>query len=98
MEYEKRRNYIYKRLNGIKGIKCDLPEGAFYIFPDVSALFNNRLKNAFEFASELLEKAKVAVVPGRAFGDDNFIRISYATTMDKIEEGMNRMEKFCREL
>jgi len=98
LEYEKRRNYIYERLNGIKGIKCSLPEGAFYVFPDVSALFNSRLKNAFEFAAELLEKAKVAVVPGGAFGDDNFIRISYAATIDKIEEGMNRMEKFCTEL
>ncbi|MCL5071682.1 MAG: pyridoxal phosphate-dependent aminotransferase [Actinobacteria bacterium] len=97
-EYEKRRDYIYKRLNSIKGIKCGLPEGAFYVFPDISALFNSRVKNAFEFAGELLEKAKVAVVPGRAFGDDNFIRISYATTLDKIEEGMNRIEKFCREL
>ncbi|MHB8280482.1 MAG: aminotransferase class I/II-fold pyridoxal phosphate-dependent enzyme, partial [Candidatus Humimicrobiaceae bacterium] len=55
-------------------------------------------KNAFDFAGELLEKAKVAVVPGGAFGDDNYIRISYATTIEKIEEGMNRLEKFCKEL
>ncbi|MCE5329748.1 pyridoxal phosphate-dependent aminotransferase [bacterium] len=98
IEYEKRKDYIYKRLNGIKGIKCSLPEGAFYVFPDISALFSSRVKNAFEFAGELLEKAKVAVVPGRAFGDDNFIRISYAATMDKIKEGMDRLEKFCKEL
>lgn len=97
-EYEKRRDYIYKKLNSIKGIKCNLPEGAFYVFPDISALFNNKVKNAFDFAGELLEKAKVAVVPGGAFGDDNYIRISYATTIEKIEEGMNRLEKFCKEL
>lgn len=97
-EYEKRRDYIYKRLNGIKGIKCGLPEGAFYVFPDISGLFNKKIKNAFEFAGELLEKAKVAVVPGGAFGDDNFIRISYATSIEKIEEGMNRLEKFCNDL
>lgn len=97
-EYEKRRDYIYKKLNSIKGIKCNLPEGAFYVFPDISALFNNKIKNAFDFAGELLEKAKVAVVPGGAFGDDNYIRISYATTIEKIEEGMNRLEKFCKEL
>lgn len=97
-EYEKRRDYIYKKLNSIKGIKCNLPEGAFYVFPDISALFNNKVKNAFGFAGELLEKAKVAVVPGGAFGDDNYIRISYATTIEKIEEGMNRLEKFCKEL
>ncbi|MHB8278190.1 MAG: pyridoxal phosphate-dependent aminotransferase, partial [Candidatus Humimicrobiaceae bacterium] len=83
-EYEKRRDYIYKKLNSIKGIKCNLPEGAFYVFPDISALFNNKIKNAFDFAGELLEKAKVAVVPGGAFGDDNYIRISYATTIEKI--------------
>jgi len=94
-EYEKRRDYIYKRLNSIKGIKCSLPEGAFYVFPDVSCFYKGNIKNSFDFSSELLEKAYVAVVPGAAFGDDRFVRISYATTMDKIKEGMDRIEKFC---
>ncbi|MCL4385881.1 MAG: pyridoxal phosphate-dependent aminotransferase [Actinobacteria bacterium] len=97
-EYEKRRDYIYKRLSNIGGISCNLPHGAFYVFPDISALFNDKIKNSFNFAEQLLEKAKVAVVPGGAFGDDNYIRISYATTIEKIEEGMNRLEKFCKEL
>ena len=97
-EYEKRRDYIYQRLSNINGLSCNLPEGAFYVFPNISALFNNKIKNSFTFADQLLEKAKVAVVPGGAFGDDNYIRISYATTLEKIEEGMNRLEKFCKEL
>ncbi|MBM3700146.1 MAG: pyridoxal phosphate-dependent aminotransferase [Actinobacteria bacterium] len=97
-EYEKRRDYIYNRLNGIDGIKCSLPEGAFYVFPDVSSFYKGSVKNSFDFSSELLEKAYVAVVPGAAFGDDRFVRISYATTMDKIKEGMDRIEKFCGSL
>jgi len=97
-EYEKRRDYIYQRLSNINGLSCNLPEGAFYVFPNISALFNNKIKNSFTFADQLLEKAKVAVVPGGAFGDDNYIRISYATTLEKIEEGMNRLEKFCKDL
>lgn len=96
-EYEKRRDYIYKRLSSIEGIKCNFPEGAFYAFPNISALFGNKLRNSFEFAEKLLEKTRVAVVPGVAFGDDNFIRISYAATIDKIKEGMDRLEKFCKE-
>lgn len=97
-EYEKRRDLVYKRLNKIDGINCNLPEGAFYVFPEISGLFNDRIKNAFEFAGQLLEQAKVAVVPGGAFGNDNFIRISYAASLEKIEEGMNRIENFCKGL
>jgi aspartate aminotransferase len=93
-EYEKRRDYIYSRLIGMRGINCSMPEGAFYAFPDVSGFYRGKLANSFDFCAELLEKAYVAVVPGAAFGDDRFIRISYATSLDKIEEGMNRMEKF----
>ena len=97
-EYEKRRDFIFKRLNQIKGINCNLPEGAFYVFPEISGLFNDRIKNAFEFAGELLEKAKVAVVPGGAFGNDNYIRISYATNLERIKEGLDRIESFCKGL
>ncbi len=98
LEYEKRRDYIYKRLTSIDGIKCSLPEGAFYVFPDVSSFYKGDIKNSFDFSSQLLEKAYVAVVPGAAFGDDSFVRISYATAIDKIKEGMDRFEKFCRNL
>ena len=96
-EYEKRRDYIYKRLKNIKGIECTIPEGAFYIFPDISGLYNgSRIKGSAKFAEELLGQAYVAVVPGFTFGDDNYIRISYAASMDKIVDGMDRFEEFCK--
>ncbi|MCL4378413.1 MAG: pyridoxal phosphate-dependent aminotransferase [Actinobacteria bacterium] len=94
-EYERRRDYIYDRLIKIKGIQCTLPDGAFYVFPRVSSLYNEKIKNSMEFSNALLEKSRVAVVPGSAFGDDNYVRISYAVSMDKIVEGMNRFEEFC---
>ncbi|MBC8389976.1 MAG: pyridoxal phosphate-dependent aminotransferase [Actinobacteria bacterium] len=94
-EYEKRKDYIYSRISSIDGMDCALPEGAFYIFPRVSNFFNSKIKNSFDFADLLLEKANVAVVPGGAFGADEYIRISYATSMDNIEEGLNRIEEFC---
>ncbi len=97
-EYEKRRNYIYDRISSIEGMECTLPEGAFYIFPKVSSFFGNKIKNSFDFADSLLEKANVAVVPGGAFGAEGYIRISYAASMEKIEEGLNRIEKFCSEI
>ena len=97
-EYEKRRNYVYDRLKAIDGIECGLPEGAFYAFPRVSDLYNSRIKSSDDFSGQLLEEGRVAVVPGSAFGDDRYVRISYAASMDKIVDGMNRIEKFCKEL
>ena len=94
-EYEKRRDYIYSRISSIDGMECALPEGAFYIFPKVSNFFGGKIKNSFDFADLLLEKANIAVVPGGAFGADEYIRISYATSMENIEEGLNRIEEFC---
>jgi len=95
-EYERRRNYIFERLSNIINIKCIFPKGAFYIFPDVSGLYGKNIKNSFDFADKLLEKNYVAVVPGAAFGDDKFIRISYATSINNIKEGMDRFENFCK--
>lgn len=97
-EYEKRRNYIFQRLSKIKNINCNLPEGAFYIFPDVSGFYNKSIKNSFDFAEQLLENDFVAVVPGAAFGDDRFVRISYATSLDNIKEGIDRFENFCKKI
>jgi len=97
-EYEKRRNYVYDRLKTINGIECSLPEGAFYAFPRVSDLYSSRIKSSDDFSGALLEEGRVAVVPGSAFGDDRYVRISYAASMDKIVDGMNRIEKFCKEL
>ncbi len=95
--FRERRDFIVERLNNISGIKCNMPQGAFYVFPDVSSLFGKsagdfEIKGSLELADYLLEKAKVACVPGIAFGDDRFIRFSYATSKEQIEEGLNRLE------
>ncbi len=96
--FKERRDFIVERLNKISGIKCNTPQGAFYVFPDVSSFFGRsagdfEIKGSLELADYLLEKAKVACVPGIAFGDDRFIRFSYATSKEQIEEGLNRLEE-----
>lgn len=98
-EFLKRRNYIVERLNTIKGISCLRPQGAFYVFPNISEFFGKvfdgqEIKDSFSFVQILLEKAKVAVVPGAAFGADGFIRLSYATSMENIIKGLDRVEEF----
>ena len=97
VEFEKRRNYIVERLNKIESITCLKPEGAFYVFPNVTNLlkktYNGKLINTdIELADYLLDEAKIAVVPGSAFGAKGFIRFSYATSMENIVEGLNRLE------
>jgi len=91
-EYKKRRDVIVKRLNEIKGVSCIKPKGAFYAFPN----FSVHDKNSSSFANRLLEGAKVAVIHGSAFGEhgEGFLRFSYATSMDNIEKGLDRIEKF----
>jgi len=98
-EFTKRRDFIVRELNSIKGVACVNPEGAFYVFPNVSALFGRtfsgvEVRGSVELADVLLEKAHIAVVPGKAFGADNYIRISFATSMENIKEGIRRMKKF----
>jgi len=88
--FDERRKFMHKRLNEIEGISCIEPEGAFYAFPDISGTS----MSSTEFASKLLEEALVAVVPGKAFGSDNHIRLSYATSMEDIEKGMDRIDKW----
>ncbi|ODS32884.1 MAG: aspartate aminotransferase [Candidatus Scalindua rubra] len=97
-EFDKRRQYIVERLNNIDGISCMLPKGAFYAFPNVSDLFGRKIAdqnatNSFELANLILNRAKVAFVPGECFGSKSHVRISYATSMENIKEGMNRLEK-----
>ena len=92
--FDERREFMFKRLNEIKGIKCSKPEGAFYCFPDISG---TGLKS-MEFTEKLLEQEKVAVVPGKDFGNDNCVRLSYATSMENIKKGLDRIEKFCESL
>ena len=92
-EFRKRRDYVFEEMNRLPGFKLVQPEGAFYAFPDVSGCFNDQLKNSFDFATMLLEKAEVAVIPGGAFGQagDHCIRFSYASSMKDIEEGLRRI-------
>ena len=96
-EFRKRRNVIVEKLNAIAGITCMLPQGAFYVFPDVSSLFGRTyqgrvISNSSDFAAYLLDVANVAVVPGGDFGHDDHIRLSYATSLRNIEEGMERIK------
>ena len=92
--FDKRRRFMHKRLNEIKGISCVEPEGAFYAFPDISETGISSM----EFTSKLLDEALVAVVPGKAFGSDKHIRLSYATSMQEIERGLDRIEKWARKI
>ncbi len=93
-EYAKRRGYAHQRLNGMKGISCVNAKGAFYLFPNIGQL---GLKST-EFCAKLLEEEKVAAVPGIAFGADDYIRISYATSMANIQKGLDRLERFAARL
>jgi aspartate aminotransferase len=95
-EFQKRRDYIVSTLNALDGVSCLRPQGAFYVFPNVSSLYGMRygdkkIQNSAALAEYLLEEAEVAVVPGVAFGDDDYIRISYATSMELIEKGLERI-------
>jgi aspartate aminotransferase len=95
-EFAKRRRYIVDRLNAMPKIRCHSPEGAFYVFPNVSGLYGKPyggkvISSSAEFSTFLLDAARIAVVPGVEFGNDNHIRISYATSMENIAKGMDRM-------
>lgn len=90
--FAQRRQVMLDRLNAIPGLSCPKPDGAFYLFPDIS---KTGLKS-LEFCDALIEAHQVAVIPGIAFGADNNIRLSYATDLATIEKGMDRLEKFVR--
>jgi aspartate aminotransferase len=101
--FEQRRNFVVQRLNAIPGITSNTPRGAFYIFPNIAALFGRRaqgrlLTTAAEVADYLLDAAGVAVVPGDAFGDDHFMRISYASSMAELEDGLARIDQAVQQL
>jgi len=102
-EFKRRRDVIVEMLNGVPGITCMLPHGAFYVFPDVSALFGRShsggvISNSSDFAAYLLDAADVAVIPGVDFGNDNHIRLSYATSLKNIEEGLIRISSAVKRL
>jgi aspartate aminotransferase len=96
-EFDKRRRFIVERLNKIPGIQCPRPSGAFYAFPSVSRLIGRSspqgpISSAAHFASYLLKEARVATVPGEAFGAPGHLRFSYATSLEKIAEGLERID------
>ncbi|HHV62709.1 MAG TPA: pyridoxal phosphate-dependent aminotransferase [Firmicutes bacterium] len=96
-EFKQRRDYMVDRLNKLPGIRCVLPRGAFYAFPDISGLYGKKLggtiiKDSETFAEALLSEARVAVVPGSAFGANDFVRFSYATSRERIATGLDRIE------
>ncbi len=92
-EYTLRREWLLKALNEIPGLRCPQPEGAFYAFPDVRGCLKGKLRTSAEFATELLEKEQTVVTDGAGFGADGFIRISYATSLDRLREGVKRMRR-----
>ena len=96
-QYQKRRDVIVEELNTIAGVDCRMPEGAFYVFPNISDLLKKKsddgiIGDSVRFCSYILDEARVALVPGKAFGCDNFVRLSYATDMASIKEAMDRIK------
>lgn len=101
IEFEKRGAFMAERLNAIDKVTCMKPTGAFYCFPDVSAHYGRsiggaNINNSMDFAKALLEQALVAVVPGDAFGCDRNVRLSFATSMEQISKGLDRIEKWLK--
>ncbi len=94
-EYTRRRAWLLSALNEIPGLRCPQPEGAFYAFPDVRGCLKGKLQSSGDFANALLEQEQTVVTDGAAFGAEGFIRISYATSMDRLQEGMNRIRRVC---
>jgi len=97
-EFRKRRDYIVNELNSIHGVTCTTPGGAFYVFPSVKGLIGRtfrgrKIENSVDLSYYLLEVGHIAVVPGQAFGAEGYIRISFATSMENIIEGMKRMKE-----
>jgi aspartate aminotransferase len=102
-EFRQRRDYVLERLDKMDGVTCHVPGGAFYVFPKVSQVYGGRfgeqvIDGSVALAEYLLTEANVALVPGAAFGDDACVRISYATSMKILEEGLNRFEKALAQL
>ncbi|MCP3678257.1 MAG: aminotransferase class I/II-fold pyridoxal phosphate-dependent enzyme [Deltaproteobacteria bacterium] len=102
-EFDKRRKVMADGLNAIDGIRCAIPQGAFYVFPNISGCLSRSFKGRvldgdLAFADFLLDEAEVAVVPGEAFGAEGFMRLSYATSMQNIEEGIRRIGEAVKKL
>jgi aspartate aminotransferase len=97
-EYALRRDYLLGALRDIHGFKCSEPEGAFYAFPDVRGCLNDEVKSSGEFADRLLKEEHTVVTDGAGFGAEGFIRISYATSLDRLQEGVRRIRGLAERL
>jgi aspartate aminotransferase len=93
-EYRKRRDYVVARLRRMPGVRANEPQGAFYAYPNISAAFRDGITNSLQFAEKLLAEEFVAVVPGEAFGTEEHVRLSYATSMKELERGLDRLGRF----
>jgi aspartate aminotransferase len=98
VQFEGRRNLIVQRLNAIDGVECVKPQGAFYVFPDVSGCYGRKIggrqvNGSLDFVGACLDEAHVALVPGSAFGADNCVRLSFACSEDVINKGLDRLKK-----
>lgn len=101
--FDERRKYMVKRLNGIEGISCLIPAGAFYAFPNVGKILERgieyngkKINNSFDLSNFILKEAEVALIPGSAFEAEGYLRLSYTASMEDIKEGLNRIEKILR--
>jgi aspartate aminotransferase len=97
-EYSKRRVWLLPALRQIPGLSCNEPEGAFYAFPNVSQCLKGEIRTSGEFAQKLLEEENTVVTDGAGFGAEGYIRMSYATSMDQLQEGVNRIRRFAERL
>lgn len=102
-EFERRRNFVVEQLNAMPGVTCNMPRGAFYVFPKVDALYGkaaqgHTVQTSMDMADYLLDEAGVALVPGDGFCDDRYVRISYATSMESLQTGLGRMRQALQQL
>ena len=102
-EFDQRRKYMVEKLNQIKGVSCLKPAGAFYAFPNVSKILEKGVKyngkriiNSFDLADFILKEAEVALIPGSAFEAEGYLRLSYATSMEDVKEGLDRIENILK--
>ena len=93
-EYTRRREWLLQALNEIPGLRCPQPEGAFYAFPSVRECLGNDLKSSADFASRLLAEEQTVVTDGAGFGAEGYLRISYATSREQLQEGLTRIKRF----
>jgi len=101
--FDKRRQYMVKRLNNMEGISCLIPAGAFYAFPNVSKILERgieyngkKISNSFDISNFILKEAEVALIPGSAFEAEGYLRLSYAASLEDIKEGLNRIENILK--